>query len=76
MSCCDTVKDCFKQVAMCLYSQPIVKSTVMSLFLMYDNYCESQETVELIAEGEMAEPEFDLDDLLSELEGEENLKLE
>ena len=74
-SICELVTDCLKQSVMFLYKQPVVKSTVMSLCVMYDNYYNPEETVELLAGGEMEEPEIDLDDLLAELEC-EDLKFE
>lgn len=72
-SICELVTDCFKQSALFLYKQPIVKNAVTSLFVMYDNYCENQEeTVELTT----AETDSELDDLLAELECDEDLKFE
>ena len=83
MSICNKVgeliTECFKQSAMFLYKQPVVKNTVMSLCVMYDNYYNPEETVELLAGGEMEEPDFDLDDLLAGLECDldlDDLKLE
>ena len=72
-SICGLVTECLKNTAMFLYKQPVVKNAVMNTMIMYDNYCESQETVELTAG---AEPELDLDDLLAELEGDEDLKFD
>ena len=62
----ELVTDCFKQSAMFLYKQPIIKDTVMSLCIMYDNYYNQEEP-------ETDEEELDLDDLLAGLENDDDL---
>ena len=66
---CETVKDYLLQAVVCVYNQPIVKDTIMSALIMYDNYCEKQET------EETQEEEIDLDAMLAEFD-EAELKLD
>lgn len=72
MSICDNFKDCLIKITLCLYKQPYIKEAVNFVIIKYDEYCESNEIVELTTEDDLSE----LDNLLAELDLDEDLHMD